>query len=137
MSQQRASGSFQVKLSPLAPGDAVEQASGIGRMSLDKVFGGDLEAQSKGVMIAFRTPVQGSAGYTALEQVSGTLAGRAGSFVLQHNGLMDRGAPTLLVQVVPDSGTDALQGLRGTMQIDITEGQHFYTFDYTLDEQAD
>ncbi|WP_341676601.1 DUF3224 domain-containing protein [Niveibacterium sp. SC-1] len=137
MSQQRASGTFQVKLSPLAPGDEVEQASGVGRMSLDKVFSGELQAHSKGVMIAFRTAVQGSAGYTALEQVTGTLAGRAGSFVLQHNGLMDRGAPSLLVQVVPDSGTDALQGLRGTMSIDIRDGQHFYSFDYTLDAPAD
>jgi hypothetical protein len=67
-----------------------------------------------------------------MERVTATLHGRRGSFALQHSGTMDRGAPTLSVSVVPDSGTDGLTGLSGRMQIDITDGQHFYTFEYEL-----
>jgi hypothetical protein len=83
-------------------------------------------------MLAFRSLVQGSAGYVAMERVVGTLAGRSGSFVLQHAGLMDKGAPTLTIHVVPDSGTDQLTGLSGTMAIRVENKAHFYDFDFTL-----
>jgi hypothetical protein len=106
--------------------------AGIGRMLLDKRFAGDLEATSKGQMLAVRTAVEGSAGYVALELVEGALAGRNGTFVLQHTGTMERGAQQLSVTVVPDSGTGELEGLAGRMQIIIAEGKHSYQFDYTL-----
>jgi uncharacterized protein DUF3224 len=127
---QRASGTFEVKLSPQAP----EGDSPIGRMLLDKQFHGDLEAVSKGQMLAASTAVQGSAGYVALEQVNGTLQGRQGTFVLQHNGLMDRGKPQLAIVVVPDSGTGQLEGLAGRMDIQIEGGKHSYELEYTLPE---
>jgi hypothetical protein len=101
-------------------------------MLIDKRFGGDLEATSKGQMLAVRTKVEGSAGYVALERVEGTLAGRAGSFVLQHSGTMTRGAQQLSIAVVPDSGTGELEGLAGQMRINIADGRHSYEFDYTL-----
>lgn len=126
----QASGTFTVKLEPQSPAHA---DSGLGRMSLDKHFSGDLDAHSHGEMLAFRSVVDGSAGYVAMERVSGTLHGRRGSFVLQHSGTMDRGASTLLVGVVPDSGTDELAGLAGTLAIHIdAQGGHSYTFDYSL-----
>ena len=127
----RATGTFEVKLSPQAPEEAAGGAA-IGRMLIDKQFHGDLEAVSKGQMLAAGTAVQGSAGYVAIEQVSGTLEGRAGTFVLQHSGTMDRGTPQLSVTVVPDSGTGELAGLVGRMNIIIAEGKHSYEFDYTL-----
>jgi len=127
----RASGTFEVKLSPQAPGEG-EQGVGIGRMLLDKKFAGDLEGTSKGQMLAAGTAVQGSAGYVAMEQVTGTLAGRSGTFVLQHSGTMTRGTPQLEVSVVPDSGTGGLEGLTGSMQINIDGGRHSYEFDYAL-----
>ena len=131
--KRHATGPFDVKLEPQQPDNPVAAASGIGRMSIDTHFHGDLDATSKGEMIAFRTDVQGSAGYVAMERVSGTLHGRRGSFVLQHNGTMDRGAPTLTVSVVPDSGTDELVGLTGAMKIIIAAGgAHSYEFDYEL-----
>jgi Protein of unknown function (DUF3224) len=98
----------------------------------DKVFHGPLEAISVVHMLAIMTPTPGSAAYVAVERISGTLDGRSGSFCMQHNGTMDRGTPSLTVAVVPDSGTDALTGLRGTLAIDIVDGKHFYTFDYAL-----
>jgi hypothetical protein len=119
-----------VKLSPQAP-DEGQSGVGIGRMLLDKKFSGDLEATSKGQMLAAGAPA-GSGGYVALEQVTGTLAGRSGTFVLQHSGTMTRGAPQLTVSVVPDSGTGGLEGLDGTMRIIIEEGRHSYEFDYAL-----
>jgi hypothetical protein len=125
----RASGPFEVKMIPQAPD---EKAGNVGRMLLDKQFHGDLEASSQGQMLAFSSAVKGSAGYVAIEQVSGTLHGRQGTFVLQHSGTMNRGEPRLTITVVPDSGTGELAGLAGTMTIDVADGKHAYGFEYTL-----
>ena len=126
----RASGTFEVKLSPQVDGE--EGGACVGRMLIDKRFSGDLEATSKGQMLAVRAPVEGSAGYVAMELVKGALAGRAGTFVLQHTGTMERGAQRLSITVVPDSGTGELEGLAGRMEIDFSGGGHAYAFDYTL-----
>ena len=123
-----AAGSFEVKLTPQPPGeDAV-----LGRLTLNKEFHGDLEATSKGQMLAFSSSVKGSAGYVAMEQVTGTLRGKKGTFVLQHSGIMTRGDGQLVVTVVPDSGTEDLVGLSGAMRIDIAGGKHSYVLEYTL-----
>ena len=131
--KQAAKGEFNVNLAPQALADADADAS-LGRLSLDKHFHGELEATSKGEMLSARSSVQGSAGYVAIERVTGTLHGRSGSFVFQHSGTMDRGTPSLSVRVVPDSGTDQLIGLSGSMQIDILDGKHYYMFEYVLPE---
>ena len=130
-----ASGPFDVKLTPQQASAGIEDA-GLGRMTIDKQFHGDLEAHSLGEMIAAGTEVPGSAGYVAMERVSGRLHGREGSFVLQHNGTMDRGASQLSIAVVPDSGTGELTGLAGTMTIQIDDGRHSYGFEYTLPPTA-
>jgi Protein of unknown function (DUF3224) len=127
-----ATGTFEVKLAPQNDGNPED--SPIGRMLIDKQIHGDLEATSKGQMLAFSTEVKGSAGYVAMERVTGTLHGRTGSFVLQHNATMNRGVPQLSITVVPDSGTGQLTGLTGTFDIQIAAGKHSYTFDYTLPE---
>jgi hypothetical protein len=127
---KRASGAFEVKMTPQAASEGDD--SNLGRMSLDKQFHGDLEATSKGQMLAAMTEVQGSAGYVAMERVSGTLQDRKGTFVLQHSGTMSRGEPQLSITVVPDSGTGQLVGLSGKMSINIAEGKHSYDFEYTL-----
>lgn len=126
-----ASGTFEVKVTPQAPDDKVGDPT-VGRMSLDKQFHGDLEATGKGQMLAVGANVKDSAGYVALERVTGTLHGHSGSFALQHSGTMTRGAAQLTVTVVPDSGTGQLAGLAGKMTINIVEGKHFYDFEYTL-----
>ena len=128
----RAAGTFEVKLTPQPPEDAGDLA--LARMVLDKTFHGDLEGTSKGQMLSAGTGVKGSAGYVAIERVTGTLHGRKGSFVLQHNGLMDRGAPSLSIVVVPDSGAGDLARLSGRMSINIADGKHSYVFEYSLGE---
>ena len=128
----RAVGSFEVSMSPEPPYDVNEGAS-IGRVSLKKQFTGDLEASSSAEMIGARSELKGSAGYVAIERVSGALHGRSGSFVLQHSGTMSRGKGELSVTVVPDSATLELKGLSGKMTIEIVDGKHAYTFDYSLD----
>jgi hypothetical protein len=130
---QRASGAFDVKLSPLPTEDKTEGAT-LGRMGIDKQYHGDLEAKSKGEMLTAGTSVKGSAGYVAIEKVSGTLKGRNGTFALQHSGTMTRGAPQLTITVVPDSGTGQLTGLAGKMTIKIADGKHSYEFEYSLPE---
>jgi Protein of unknown function (DUF3224) len=122
-----ASGTFEVKLEPQAP-----DASGLGRLTIDKVFRGALEGTSQGQMLAASTETPGSAGYVAMERVTGSLSGRSGTFLLQHSGTMNRGAASLSVTVVPDSGTAQLTGLSGTFMIDIVDKQHRYTFDYEI-----
>jgi hypothetical protein len=126
-----AAGTFDVHLTPEA-NDSLPAGVALGRLAIDKQFHGDLEATSRGAMLSARTPVADSAGYVAIERVSGTLGGRRGSFVLQHNGVMTRGVSSLTIHVVPDSGTDELAGLAGEMTINIADGKHFYAFDYTL-----
>ena len=127
----RATGAFEVKLAPL-PSYAGAEGSPLGRMSIDKVFRGDLEATSRGEMLAARCAVEGSAGYVAIERVEGVLHGRHGAFVLQHSATMNRGTPRLAIEVVPDSATGELEGLSGAMTIRIEGGKHFYSFEYTL-----
>jgi hypothetical protein len=129
-----AKGTFEVKITPQKPDNKEAESANLGRMSIDKQFSGDLEATSKGEMLSAMTDVKGSAGYVALERVSGTLHGRSGTFVLQHNATMTRGVPELNIIVVPDSGTGQLVGLAGKMTIKIEAGKHFYEFDYTLPE---
>lgn len=129
----QASGSFEVNITPQA-GDTVEGVS-LGRLALDKQFHGDLEATSKGEMLSAGTEV-GSAVYVAIERVTGTLHGRSGSFVLVHKGTMTSAGQELTISVAPDSGTGQLAGLSGTMNIAIVEGNHSYSFEYTLAESA-
>src|SRR5690242_18160827 len=106
-----------------------------GRMLLNKKFSGDLEATARGQMLTAMTSVKGSAGYVAIDHVTGELDGRKGSFVLQHSGSMNRGVPTLSIMVVPDTGTGELAGLSGTLSINIIDGKHFYDFIYSIPEQ--
>ncbi len=130
-----ATGPFDVKVTAQPPEDKVGDPS-VGRMAIDKQFHGDLEGTSTGQMLAAMTDVKGSAGYVAIERVTGTLrtsnGARTGSFALQHSGTMTRGAPQLSVTVIPDSGTGQLAGLAGKMTIHVADGKHSYDFEYTL-----
>jgi len=126
-----AHGTFDVKLAPQTTSDPAEGA--VGRMTIDKQFQGDLIASSKGEMLALMSGSEkDSGGYVAMERVTGALQGRTGTFALQHSGTMNRGAQSLTLTVVPDTGTGELAGISGVMKIIITDGKHFYDFDYTI-----
>ena len=128
-----ASGTFDVKLTPQTDEGGAD--AGLGRMSIDKQFHGDIGGSEQGIYARFgRNDRQRFWGYVAMERVTGKLKGRTGCFVLQHNGTMTRGAPQLSVTVVPDSGTDQLTGIAGTLTIQIDAGKHSYEFEYTLPE---
>jgi hypothetical protein len=126
-----ATGTFEVKLTPQPPEDKAD-GSTLARISIAKQFHGGLEANSKGQMLTAGTDVKGSAGYVAMERITGTLEGRSGSFVLQHRGTLNRGVPEQAITVVPDSGSGELAGLSGTMTISIADGKHSYDFEYVL-----
>jgi hypothetical protein len=128
----KASGEFEVNLAPLVFSVQGENGINLGRMSISKTFSGGLVATSRGEMISAMTPVGGSAGYVAIEQVHGSLAGKTGSFVLQHFGTMENGKNRLILEVVPDSGTEELVGLSGEMVINIVDDKHYYQFEYDL-----
>ena len=128
-----ARGTFEVKMTPQPPDDG--DGGGFDRLFGDKQFHGELDAVSRGQMLAARTAVEGSAGYVALELVTGKLNGRRGSFVLQHKGTMSKGVYNMNVTVIPDSGTDELVGITGTMTITIEGSKHYYNFAYTLESK--
>lgn len=130
----QAKGSFEVSLNAQSLADPSADAK-LGRMSLDKRFSGDLVGTGTGEMLTAMTATKGSAAYVAIERVEGSLNGRKGAFVLQHSGLMTRGAQSLSIAVVPDSGTGELAGIAGTLKIDIVDKKHFYDFQYTLPQQ--
>lgn len=123
-----AKGEFTVAVNPQA--DAQFAA---GRLTIDKVYTGDLQANGKGQMLSHRCAIEGSAGYVAIEKVTGGLHGKQGSFYLQHSGTMYKGEQKLQIHVVPDSGMDELVGLQGELMINIVDGRHFYEFTYSLD----
>jgi len=123
-----ARGSFDVAPKGISSPDEAP----FGRMSIDKTFHGDLEATTRGQMLSAMTATKGSAGYVAIELVTGTLAGKTGTFLLQHHGLMNRGVPDLKVTVIPDSGTGELVGLSGTLAIIVADKKHSYEFEYAV-----
>ena len=128
-----AKGTFEVTITPQPHQEGVGDAA-VGRMAIAKVFSGDMVGTGSGQMLAYRSSVAGSAGYVAMEKVQGTLNGRNGSFIMQHNGSMNRGEPQLSIRIVADSGTDELTGIAGEMLLNIEQGKHFYEFRYTLPE---
>jgi hypothetical protein len=128
---RHAVGIFDVKTTPLPPDEATT-GTAIGRYFLDKHYHGDLDAASKGEMLGAGDLAKGNAGYVAIEHVTGTLQGHAGSFALQHIGTMENGSYKLSVLVVPGSGAGELTGIAGALVITIAEGKHSYAFDYTL-----
>ena len=133
MTTHQASGAFDVQMQPQpAANETPTPGATLGRLLLNKTYHGDLQATAQGQMLSAITPTTGSAGYVAIEHVSGTLHGRAGSFVLQHSGLMNRGEKQLVITVVPDSGSGELAGLQGRLDIRISEGKHFYDMAYSL-----
>jgi Protein of unknown function (DUF3224) len=126
-----ARGTFEVQIAPM-PVDAYTDAATLGRMTIDKQFSGDMVGTGKGQMLTGMGNAKGSAAYSAIERFTGTVAGKRGSFVMQHTGVMTRGAQSLLITIVPDSGSDELAGITGTLKIIIEGKQHSYEFEYAL-----
>ena len=124
------SGEFDVKITPVDTGDAK-----MGMMTLDKTYHGDLAATGVGRMLTGMADVKTSAAYVAIERVTGKLKGAEGAFLIHHTGVMTKDSQTLVVRVVPDSGTGELAGLAGEMHIRIADGKHFYRFEYALGEK--
>ncbi len=131
-----AKGTFEVTLRPLEPYNTAA-GTNLGRMSIDKVFHGDLEGVSKGEMLTGGSPASGSAGYVAMEFVAGTVGGKRGAFIFQHSATMTKTSQHLSLTVVPGSGTGELAGLEGAMTITIVEGKHFYDFEYAIGAPAE
>jgi len=124
-------GGFEVNSTPFKTDEAMDTISAV-RVKFEKRFSGPLTATSTVVMMGMMNKDLNSGAYVALEKVTGELNGKNGSFALQHSSRMTRGKPEQSITVVPDSGTEELEGLSGSMAIDIVEGEHFYTFAFEL-----
>ena len=123
-----AHGTFTVKMQPPTAGPA----DGVARYSLDKQLSGDMEGTSKGEMLSAGDPKQGVAGYVAIEVFTGTLAGKHGSFTLQHSATMDAAGYHMNIVITPGSGTGDFAGITGKFTIIIADGKHSYDLEYTL-----
>jgi hypothetical protein len=136
MSSQHVTGPLDVKVVPQKPDTQIARAANLARLTIDKRYHGDLEAIAKGEMLAAQTDTKGSAGYVAMERVTGKLRGRDGSFVLLHHATMTRGTPELVISVLPDSGTGELSGISGQMRVIVAgDGAHSYEFEYQLEPE--
>lgn len=124
----KATGTFEVNIIPQAD----REIPMLSRMTIDKIFKGDIEGVTQGQMLSAQTTDPKSAGYVAIERVEGELKGKKGSFILQHSAIMDKGVPSMTIVVVPGSGTNELAGLSGVLSINVTDGKHFYDFNYSL-----
>lgn len=122
-----AKGTFVISGTPNPPPSGGDELGAL-RMTFRKTFEGDLQGTSVVEMLGMMDRETNSGAYVALERITGTLLGRKGSFALQHSSTMRRGTPEQRITVVPDSGTEELKGLSGSMVIDIVEKQHYWTF---------
>lgn len=120
-----AKGTFEITSEPLAPAESTT-AIGAGRLAFKKTFHGDLEGTSVVEMLGIMDAAKGSGAYVALERFTGSVLGRKGSFVLMHSSAMHRGVPEQRIAVVPDSGSEQLEGLRASMVITVVEKKHHY-----------
>lgn len=127
--KQTAIGTFEVNMTPIEQ-EKEEEGRTLGLLRLEKTFYGDLEATGIGKMLTAISAVKGSAVYTAIEKVEGTLHGKKGTLVFHHRGIMERGAQSLFISVVPDSGTGDWTGIRGDFFLEIIEKVHHYRFEY-------
>ncbi|QJR79791.1 DUF3224 domain-containing protein [Alteromonas pelagimontana] len=125
-------GIFNVTMSPLQAYAEGKDEISLGRMGLDKIYQGELDAVGQGEMLSAMTAVKGSAGYVAIEQITGVLCGKKGAFVVQHYGQMHQGDQSLVIDIVPDSGSGELTGIAGTMSITVNEGQHIYELEFSF-----
>lgn len=122
-----ARGTFEVEL---VPGPA-EVDGAVARVDLTKTFDGDLDGDSRGVMLSGGDPASGEAGYVAIEVFTGRLGDRRGSFALQQFGTMSGGRQDLRYEIVPGSGRDDLQGISGVLDLTIEDdGTHRYALEY-------
>jgi hypothetical protein len=114
---------------PLELGEAGPVA--FGRVRMRKTFSGPLTGTSE---LAMTSAAVGEApvGYSALELVTGSLEGRSGTFVMQHSGVVDEGAPDPAGVVLPGTGTGELAGLRGRMTIEHDASGPVLVLDYEL-----
>ena len=129
-----ATGTFEVKMLPEANQEPDGFGAGTARFGLAKSFTGDVSGEAAGTMLSVGAPQAGSAAaYVAVDRFAGSVNGKAGGFILVHRGTVSKaGNSDLEIIVAPDSGTGELDGIAGTLLIDIKAGIHHYTLTYEL-----
>jgi hypothetical protein len=102
------------------------------RAAVTKTFTGDIAGEGHiEYLMMYRSDA--SATFIGFERIVGSLAGRAGSFVLQRTGVFENGMAKESYAVVPGSGTGELQGLRGEGATAVGHGmEHPFTLNYEL-----
>lgn len=128
-----ARGTFEITMQAEPPYD-VEGGVALGRATFDKRFSGALTAESRVQMLSCLDGARKAGAYVAMERIRGTLEGKTGSFVVAHLGERTEQSQSLTVLIAPGSGTGELAGIRGRMQIEIVEGQHFYEIDWHFEQ---
>jgi len=121
-----------ITVSTYEPVPYEEPAEGpvLSRIHVEESFSGDIEADGVVEFLQASRP-DGTASFVGIERVTGTIAGRSGSFLLQDSGTVAGGVVSGDWFVVPGSGTGELAGLRGTggFRANLGEGAEV-TLDY-------
>jgi len=124
--QQRttATGTIAVQVWQPEPYDEPAQGPALVRIHVEEDFSGDITGRGVATFLQTLNP-DGSATFCALERVTGSLAGRQGTFVLQDSGKLGAdGSVSGTWFVVPGSGTGELAGLRGEGSFEARVGEH-------------
>lgn len=124
-----AKGTFQIGM---RPGEA--SSPHLGRMTFDKTWDGDLRGESVGEMLSIGDPKSGTAAYTVLEVLNGTLGGRHGSFAFHQYGTILAGQLALTYEIVPGSGSGELTGITGELKLTVVDRVHCYELEYRFPE---
>ncbi|MCB1037315.1 MAG: DUF3224 domain-containing protein [Acidobacteria bacterium] len=108
----RVTGSFVMKAWEEEPYQEIEGGRKLTRAHVKKSYHGEIQGEGSLEYLMFYRD-EGVVTFVGLERIVGSLAGRKGSFVLQHTGTFEGSAVQIRLSVVPGSGTEALTGLSG------------------------
>ncbi|MBV9327195.1 MAG: DUF3224 domain-containing protein [Chloroflexi bacterium] len=133
MTEGHATGRIEVQTWEPQQYDDTDSGPNLVEVHVTETFSGDIQGQGK-VRFLQTVRADGSASFVGVERVSGTLADRTGTFVLQDQGTLEGSHVNGTWFVVPGSGTGDLTGLRGEGRFEAELGQHA---DITLDWRID
>ena len=130
--KQTAHARFAIKAWDEKPYREISGQPKLTKATVTKTYSGDLEGDGQvEYLMVYRA--DGKATFVGMEQVTGTLGGKAGSFVLQRTGVFEDGQAKESYSIIPGSATGALQGLTGEGTSSVGHGmEHPFVLSYDL-----
>jgi hypothetical protein len=131
--KKTASARFSIKSWDEKPYSEGKDVPKMTRASVDKTFTGDIDGEGH-VEYVMMYRSDGTAAFVGLERITGRIAGRNGSFVLQRTGVFEDGQAKESYSVVTGSGTGELRSLRGEGTSSVGHATDYpFALNYELD----